>query len=88
MKSLMEALRHLAADASLDATERLLTAERQIKDYVVRARANPIEQRRMLQELDIEVAVEMLGASVNANDFWTAVREFIAQLLNQLRNQD
>jgi hypothetical protein len=85
----MEALRHLAADASLDATtERLLTAKRQIKDYVVRARANPIEQRRMLQELDIEVAVEMLGASVNANDFWTAVREFIAQLLNQLPNQD
>ena len=79
MKSLLEALRHLAADATLDPTERLLAAERQIKDYVVRA--GP-PQWRMLEHLDNEVAAEMLVGLETTNTFWKAVHECIAHLLD------
>ena len=79
MKTLLEALRHLAADATLDPNDRLLVAERQIKDYVARA-GHP--QWRMLEHLDNEVAAEMLVGLETTNTFWKAVHECIAHLLN------
>jgi len=85
MKTLLKALRHLAADATLDPTERLLAAERQIKDYVVRAGHPPW---RMLEDLESEVEAEILTGVEKNNAFWKAVREYIAHLVNQLPDQD
>ena len=85
MKTLLEALRHLAADATLDPTDRLLAAERQIKGYAVRA-GNP--RWRVLEDLDSEVEAEMLTGLEKNNAFWKAVREYIAHLVNQSLDQD
>jgi hypothetical protein len=72
-KNLMNALRTLAADASLDATSKLLDAEEAIRNYLAPAGGNPVERRRMLRELDDEIVRE-------AGDFWSALREHVAQL--------
>jgi hypothetical protein len=75
----MEALQRLAADASLDATDRLLAAEHAITNYS-RAGANSIEQRRMLIALDREIA----RVASERDYLWFEMREFIVQILNQL----
>jgi hypothetical protein len=82
MKNLMETLRHLATDTTLDAHERLRGADDAIKGYLPTAKRNPIKRRHMLQDLDVEVAAEM--SPMKANDFWTGVRDIISQLLKQL----
>jgi hypothetical protein len=75
----MEALRRIAANASLHATDRLLAAEQAITNYS-RSGANSIEQRRMLIALDGEIARE-----ASERDYlWFEMREFVVQVLNQL----
>jgi len=66
----MDVLRHLAANASLDAHERLRGAEDAIKGYLPTARRNPIKRRRMLQALDNEVAIKTIAG---ADVFWPTV---------------
>jgi hypothetical protein len=80
----MDALRHLSTDATLDVASQLLAAERAINNYY-RAGANSIEQRGMLIALGNEIARVAL---IKGDDFWPAVRDIIAQLVNQLPDQD
>ena len=79
----MDTLRHLSADAWLDPTKRFLSGERAIKSYISQAGKDPIERRHMLDALDKEV-----GSVPSAGDFWSAMRDLIAQLRRRNASPD
>ena len=70
----MDALRALSADASLDPADRFLAAERAIRHYLEQAGSNIRKRRSMLSKLNSEIA-----AMDEVGDFWSKVREIIAQ---------
>jgi hypothetical protein len=71
-------LRHLAEDAALDPTTRLVAAAQTIKSHAAISRANPIAKRKMLRALEKEIARQPVDV------FWPEVRRMIPQLMNQL----
>jgi len=71
----MDALRAISADASLDPTNQFLAAERVITRYLEQAGSNIRKRRSMLSKLNSEIA-----AMDEVGDFWSKVREIIAQL--------
>jgi hypothetical protein len=78
----MVALRYLSTDATLELYKRLETAERTIKHYLEQA-GNADERRSMLLALNNEITTV-----AEADEFWSRVRDMIAQLLNQLPPKD
>jgi hypothetical protein len=81
--SCMDTLRHLSADAWLDPTKRILSGERAIRSYIREASKDPIERRHLLDALDKEV-----GSVPSASDFWSAMRDLIAQLRRRNASPD
>jgi hypothetical protein len=79
----VDTLRHLCADAWLDPTKRILSGERAIRSYISQAGEDPIERRHMLDALDKEI-----GSSPSAGDFWSAMRDLIAQLRRRNASPD
>jgi hypothetical protein len=71
----MNALRALSADASLDPASRFLAAARVIRHYLEQAESNIRKRRSMLSKLNSEIA-----AMEEVDDFWSMVRDIIAQL--------
>ena len=71
----MDALRALSADASLDPASRFLAAARVIRHYLEQAGPNIRKRQSMLSKLNSEIA-----AMEEVDDFWTTVRDIIAQL--------
>ena len=71
----MNALRALSAGASLDPASRFLAAARVIRHYLEQAGSNIRKRRSMLSKLNSEIA-----AMEEVDDFWTTVRDIIAQL--------
>jgi hypothetical protein len=70
-------LRHLAEDATLDPTTRLVAAAQTIKSHAAKARANPVARRKMLRALQKEIGRQPVDV------FWPEVRRMTAQLMNQ-----
>ena len=79
----MDTLRHLSADAWLDPTKRFLSGERAIKSYISQAGKDPTERRHMLDALD-----KAIGSVLLAGDFWSAMRDLIAQLRRRNASPD
>ena len=73
----MNALRALSADASLDPASRFLAAARVIRHYLEQAGSNIRKRQSMLSKLNSEIA-----AMEEVDDFWSTVRDIIAQLRN------
>jgi len=73
----MNALRALSADASLDPASRFLAAARVIRHYLEQAGSNIRKRESMLSKLNSEIA-----AMEQVDDFWSMVRDIIAQLRN------
>jgi tRNA U34 5-methylaminomethyl-2-thiouridine-forming methyltransferase MnmC len=73
----MNALRALSADASLDPASRFLAAARVIRHYLEQAGSNIRKRESMLSKLNSETA-----AMEQVDDFWSMVRDIIAQLRN------
>lgn len=69
LSNLIKALQKLAKDSTRTIHSRTQTAEREIKDYLVK---DPVTRKQMLDELDHEVAAE-------TGELWDTVRDFIAQ---------
>ena len=73
----MNALRALSADASLDPASRFLAAAQVIRHYLEQAGSNIRKRESMLSKLNSEIA-----AMEQVDDFWSMVRDIIAQLRN------
>jgi hypothetical protein len=73
----MDALRAVSADASLDPASRFLAAARVIRHYLEQAGSNIRKRQSMLSKLNSEIA-----AMEEVDDFWSTVRDIIAQLRN------
>ena len=73
----MNALRALSADASLDPASRFLAAARVIRHYLEQAGSDITKRQSMLSKLNSEIA-----AMEQVDDFWSMVRDIIAQLRN------
>ena len=73
----MDALRGLSADASLDPASRFLAAARVIRHYLEQAGSNIRKRQSILSKLNSEIA-----AMEEVDDFWSTVRDIIAQLRN------
>ena len=73
----MDALRALSANASLDPASRFLAAARVIRHYLEQAGSNIRKRESMLSKLNSEIA-----AMEQVDDFWSMVRDIIAQLRN------
>jgi len=69
LSGLMTSLRKLAMDNTVPIDERTLGAQRAIEHYLV---PDPATRKRMLDELDHEVAAE-------TGEFWDTVRDIITQ---------
>jgi hypothetical protein len=75
--SCMDALRALSADASLDPASRFVAVARVIRHYLEEAGSNVKKRQIMLSKLNSEIA-----AMEEVDDFWSMVRDIIAQLRN------
>jgi hypothetical protein len=73
----MDALRALSANASLDPASRFLAAARVIRHYLEQAGSNIRKRQSMLSKLNSEIV-----AMEEVDDFWSTVRDIIAQLRN------
>jgi hypothetical protein len=71
----VNALRALSADASLGPASRFLAAARAIRHYLEQAGSNIRKRQSMLSKLNSEIA-----AMEEVDDFWSTVRDIIAQL--------
>jgi hypothetical protein len=82
-KNLLDTLRKLAADTSSEPTILILAGNKAIEDYVARAGKDLVERRRLLWEVDHWIASEP-----RADHFWFAMHNAIAQLINELPEQN
>jgi hypothetical protein len=73
----MDALRALSTDASLDPAGRFVAVARIIRHYLEQAGSNIRKRQSMLSKLNSEIA-----AMEEVDDFWSTVRDIIAQLRN------
>jgi hypothetical protein len=81
----LEALRHLASDTTLNATDRLLAAERAIDEYALQA-GEPSSKRDKLAALNKAIASEPPAAS--DGHFWSALHDLISQRLRNVSTND
>jgi len=73
LKPIMDALRKLAADTTIDLAGKLYNADLQIKSWSAQAAS---DRPRALQALEREVAPE------GADDYWNSVCDIIRQQIN------